>query len=79
MKRTPGEDTIEREILELGYECACTGEDDKLVIHITDTNSIGSIKKHLTEKAEIDKRSVSYLFQNNIPRNKAGKVLYSKL
>ena len=72
-------DTIEREILELGYECACTGEDDKLVIHITDNNSIGSIKKHLTEKAEIDKRSVSYLVQNNIPRNKAGKVLYSKL
>ena len=72
-------DAIEQEIQELGHDCACTGLDDNLVIYVTSNDSIEEIRTHLTEKLEIDKHSVSYLYIKKIPRNKAGKVLYSKL
>ena len=72
-------DQVEQKINEAGYDCACVGVDDQMLIY---TNK-GSDKKNIINFIElyfdINKSGFSVIHINEIPRNHSGKVLYSEL
>ena len=72
-------DAIEQIIKELGYDCACKGTDDNLKIYLTNIAGIDEVRNHLTEIIKINKRALTFLYIDKIPRNDSGKVLYSLL
>ena len=55
-------------------ECACTGQDDHLVIYITDMNRMAEVKKYISAVTEIHPTAVSVRHCVEIPRNEAGKT-----
>jgi len=62
-----------------GLDCACGGVDDKMTIFITDTAASDKVKKFLTEKTGINHIAFKIAVIDKIPRNEAGKILYSEL
>jgi acyl-coenzyme A synthetase/AMP-(fatty) acid ligase len=62
-----------------GIECACTGTDNKMLVYITNTRQIDEILKLLTEKTKIIASAFKVIVVDKIPKNEAGKILYSKL
>ena len=70
---------IQRIIKDLGYDCACKGTDDNLNIYLTDTADREVIGNHLSDKIKINKKALTFLCIDKIPRNDSGKVLYSSL
>lgn len=62
-------------------ECACTGVDDKMCVFINneDNGLKEDVKHFLTSKTGLNKSAFEIRFIENIPKNEAGKVLYSKL
>lgn len=60
-------------------ECACVGTDEKMIVYITDANKQQAIKNALVEKTHIVATSFEIRLISDIPKNEAGKKLYSKL
>jgi acyl-coenzyme A synthetase/AMP-(fatty) acid ligase len=60
-------------------ECACGGIDDKMIIFITDGKSASGVIKFLTEKSGLNHTAFKTVTVEQIPRNEAGKIMYSKL
>ncbi len=60
-------------------DCACSGRDDELVIYITDKNKLEKINKYIAEKTNINHRAFVVKYIAKIPKNLAGKTIYSKL
>ena len=60
-------------------DCACCGRDDELVIYITDKNKLEKINKYIAEKTNINHRAFVVKYIPKIPKNLAGKTIYSKL
>jgi acyl-coenzyme A synthetase/AMP-(fatty) acid ligase len=60
-------------------ECACVGTDEKLMVYITDKSYIQKVKEELVEKTKIMASSFNVLVVDRIPKNEAGKILYSEL
>ena len=58
-------------------ECACTGQDDHLVIYITDINRMAEVNKYISAVTGIHPSAVSVRHRTEIPRNAAGKTLFS--
>ena len=58
---------------------ACGGEDDKMVVYITDSNAADKIVKFLSDKTGINHTAFKTVEVPEIPRNDAGKILYSEL
>jgi acyl-CoA synthetase (AMP-forming)/AMP-acid ligase II len=72
-------DEIEQLIRQSGIDCACAGNDEKLVIYITDTaqqKDVVNVAQRLTQLHPSAFRAVVI---ENIPRNEAGKILYAEL
>ena len=59
-------------------ECACVGTDEKMTVYITDSSFCQKVKEVLVEKTGIMASSFNILAVDSIPKNEAGKVLYSK-
>ena len=62
-----------------GFECACGGVDDKMTVFITDGRAAESVIKFLTEKTGFNRAAFKTVAVDSIPRNEAGKILYSEL
>lgn len=60
-------------------ECACTGTDEKMFVYITDESLIGGVKDELVAKTRLVATAFEIRVIPAIPKNEAGKVLYSKL
>ena len=59
--------------------CACGGVDDKMVVYMTDSKAASDIIKFLSEKTGINHIAFKTVEVSEIPRNEAGKILYSEL
>jgi acyl-CoA synthetase (AMP-forming)/AMP-acid ligase II len=70
---------VERMVADLGYDCACAGEDDRLRIHTTDADNHTAIRAFVAERTGINPSAFSVHHIAAIPRNEAGKILYSAL
>ena len=60
-------------------ECACTGNDEKLIVYITDSSLVQAVKEELVAKTRLVATAFNIRVIQSIPKNEAGKVLYSKL
>lgn len=60
-------------------ECACVGTDEKMIVYITDENYTQQVKEELVEKTKIVASAFVVEVIDSIPKNEAGKILYSKL
>lgn len=60
-------------------ECACVGNDEKMTVYITDEKLSTSVKEELVEKTKLVATAFEVKVIPAIPKNEAGKVLYSKL
>lgn len=60
-------------------ECACVGTDEKMVVYLTDATKQQAVKEALVEKTHIVATSFEIRLIDTIPKNEAGKKLYSKL
>ena len=72
-------DEIEYEIRKLNINCACLGSDDNLNVFTTNLKKEAIISKFLMQNLKINKSAFKLISVERIPRNKDGKVLYSKL
>jgi len=72
-------DEVERIVGAAGYDCACTGVDDHLKIYMTNLNARDRIKCDIAKLTGINQAGFTVVYIDKIPRNEAGKVLYSAL
>ncbi len=72
-------DETERLIKNKVQDCACAGEDDQMVIYIVDFSKKDEIRQYLSEKTGIHPSAFSIKHINSIPKNSAGKTIYSEL
>lgn len=64
---------------ECDIECACVGTDEKMIVYITNTDKQDKVKDTLVQKTHIVATSFEVRIIDDIPKNEAGKKLYSKL
>ena len=64
---------------ECGIECACVGTDEKMIVYITHPEKQSEVKDILVHKTHIVATSFEIHILADIPKNEAGKKLYSKL
>lgn len=60
-------------------ECACTGKDDKMNIFITDNTATDAVKRCVIEKTGLHFSAFNIVSIDEVPKNEAGKILYSQL
>lgn len=60
-------------------ECACLGTDEKMLVYITDESLTDKVKDELIAKTKLIATVFEIRVIPAIPKNEAGKVLYSKL
>ena len=60
-------------------ECACVGSDVKMLIYITDGQYQQRVKEELVAKTKIVASAFEVKLIPSIPKNEAGKILYSRL
>lgn len=74
-------DEVER-MIKLDFvqtDCACAGQDDSMYVFITDTDMEAPVARMLTEKTGLNRAAFNIITLSAIPRNDAGKTLYSEL
>ena len=64
---------------EFGIECACTGNDHKMDIYITDGSKHKEVLDFISEKTNLFKTLFKVYIINSIPRNDSGKIRYKEL
>ena len=75
-----GLDECERIIkAEYNLFCACTGTDKGMYVYITDGKFADKVLDLLIRKTHIIASSFKVIVIPEIPKNEAGKILYSKL
>jgi len=57
-------------------DCICSGNDEKMIIKITDMTEKDEIHKYVIEKTGLFHSSVEVVVIDDIPRNEAGKKIY---
>jgi acyl-coenzyme A synthetase/AMP-(fatty) acid ligase len=57
-------------------ECMCTGNDEKMIIKVTDKDRKDDIHNYVIEKTGLFHKTVEVVVIDKIPRNEAGKVIY---
>ena len=62
-----------------GLECACTGNDEKMLVYLTDENHKDQVKDELVGRLKLVASSFEVRIISEIPKNEAGKTLYAKL
>lgn len=60
-------------------ECACVGNDECMHIYVTLDNELEEIRKYIAGKTNINSSAFKVHYIEKLPRNEAGKILYSKL
>ncbi len=79
-------DEVEQLLMRRGFTAACSGKDDGLVAYVesggestADLSTIDTIPPLLTSELGINSNAFSVILIERIPRNSAGKILYSRL
>lgn len=62
-----------------GFDCVCTGVDDRMEVYITDPSQREAVDRFLKERTSINYSGYRIHIIESIPRNEAGKVLYTAL
>lgn len=62
-----------------GIECACTGDDNQMLIYITQEDLKEEVKKLISEKTGLMAKSFDVRVINEIPRFESGKINYKAL
>ena len=60
-------------------ECACIGNDEYMQIYVTAPDELETIKKYIAGKTNINSSAFKMHYIDKLPRNEAGKILYSEL
>lgn len=60
-------------------DCACAGIDDRMTVYVTDETLCDAVQKFLTMKMGLHHSAFHVAAIDKIPRNDAGKILYSEL
>lgn len=63
----------------LGIECACTGDDNQMLIYITQEGMKEQVKNLIAEKTGLMAKSFEVREIENIPRFESGKINYKEL
>jgi acyl-coenzyme A synthetase/AMP-(fatty) acid ligase len=74
-----GLDETEQLLKNIVDECACVGEDDRMLIYITDPAKEAEVCEYLSTKTGINRKAFSARYITSIPKNTSGKTLYSQL
>lgn len=72
-------DEVEQLLKQKGIECACGGMDDKMIIYITKESTSAIVSDVVINHIGIAKSGIQIKVIDEIPRNEAGKTLYSVL
>ena len=72
-------DEVEQLFKGSGFSCVCAGEDDHLRIYTNDKGNHAAIKIFVAERTGIHPSAFDVIYMESIPRNEAGKILYSAL
>lgn len=64
---------------EFDTECACVGDDSCMRIYVTTTQEHDKMKHYIAEKTNLNSGVFQICQIDKLPRNEAGKILYSKL
>lgn len=60
-------------------ECACTGNDKRLIVYLTDVNYSEKAKAVLVDAVHLPANVIEVRIIDAMPKNEAGKILFSKL
>lgn len=60
-------------------ECACTGDDSKMIVYLTDGTQTDIALGVLLKSIKIPANVIEFRILDSLPKNEAGKILYSKL
>ncbi len=73
-------DQTERIIFDnLNIESACSGDDSKMLIYITDENAVESTRKLIADKTGLSGSSYKVICVKELIRNESGKIKYKEL
>lgn len=72
-------DEIESLLKNIVDECACLGNDDQIIIFLTDDNKTGLVNDYILYKIGLHHSAFTIKIINSIPKNSSGKTLYSNL
>ncbi len=72
-------DEVEQLVRAAGYDCACGGADDRLVVYVTQEVELAPVRTLVTERTGINVQGLAVVRIERIPRNESGKVLHSEL
>lgn len=64
---------------ELSIDCACSGNDSKMVVYITEVGAAEQVKKLVSAKTSLSSISYTVVCVDEIFRNESGKINYRKL
>jgi acyl-coenzyme A synthetase/AMP-(fatty) acid ligase len=62
-----------------GWDCACSGTDDHLVIYVAGDDGQRDVRKYISARTGIHVAAFAVVHVGSIPRNDAGKVVYPAL
>lgn len=60
-------------------ECACTGNDEYIIVYLTDSDFAETAKTVLIEAIHLPANVIKTRIIDSMPKNDAGKILYAKL
>lgn len=60
-------------------ECACVGDDQCMQIYVNSRQDMDAIRRYIADKTGINSSAFQVHYIEALPRNEAGKVLYSQL
>lgn len=63
----------------LSCECVCTGNDERLRIHLTDSSQGDKAKEVIMNTIHVPATAIEVCVTDELPKNEAGKILYAKL
>jgi long-chain acyl-CoA synthetase len=72
-------DETERILKTIIPESACVGVDDRMIIFIVDSTKIREVQQYVSSKTGINSNAFEVKCISRIPKNSAGKTIYSEL
>ena len=72
-------DEVQTLLLKQGIESACVGKDDAMKVYVVTGTDRNAVRQLLAELTHLNQSAFTVLTIDAIPRNDAGKILYSKL
>lgn len=73
-------DEFEKIVGNYGFECVCTGQEDKINIYVTDSSiDKTSFINNLMSDTGLNKSAFNIVNIDSVPRSDSGKILYSEI